>query len=194
MSDDYPEVVVGSRAQWRDWLTANHDRVAGIWLVRFKRHVADHHVTYDAAVEEALCFGWVDSRPRRVDDDRSALLMTPRKATARWSAANKERVERLTAAGSMTAAGLAAVETAKANGAWQALDSVERLEEPDDLAAALDAVPAARAAWDGFPPSARRGILEWILDAKRAPTRAKRIAETVSEAADGRRANQWPRR
>ena len=101
--------------------------------------------------------------------------------------------ERLVAEGRMTPAGLAVIDRAKADGSWALLDDVENLTEPPDLAAALDAVPAARAAWDGFPRSARRAILEWIVLARRPATRAARIAATVSEAEAGRRANQWPR-
>ncbi|MGI8440072.1 MAG: YdeI/OmpD-associated family protein, partial [Thermoleophilaceae bacterium] len=122
---------------------------------------------------------------------RSQLLVTPRKRGSRWSKANKDRIEQLTAAGLMAPAGLAAVERAKADGSWSALDAVEALIEPDDLRAALDGDEEARRQWDGFPPSTRRGILEWILAAKRPPTRVKRVTETVTLAAEGVRANQW---
>ena len=135
--------------------------------------------------------GWVDSVQRRVDDERSRLLMTPRKPRSNWARTNKARVEKLTAAGLMTPAGLAVVETAKANGSWTALDDVENLVEPADVRAALDADPAAREQWNGFPPSARRGILEWLLNAKRVETREKRIRDTVEKAAQRIRANQW---
>ena len=107
-----------------------------------------------------------------------------------WSRVNKQHLEELYAAGRMLPAGIAADDRARADGSWTRLDEVETLREPDDLRAALDAVPAARGAWDGFPRSARRAILEWISSAKREPTRARRVAETVSEAAAGRRANQ----
>jgi uncharacterized protein YdeI (YjbR/CyaY-like superfamily) len=106
---------------------------------------------------------------------------------------NKQRVERLTAAGLMTPAGLAAVEVARERGTWTALDEVEDGVEPDDLRAALDAVPAARREWDAFPRSARRAILEWVGSAKRPATRAQRVATVVGEASEGRRANQWRR-
>ena len=192
-ADDYSEVTVRSRQEWRDWLAAHHEDAPGVWLVTYKKASGGPHVSYDDTVREALCFGWVDSQPRKVDDERSARLMTPRKSTSRWSKANKARIADLEAQGLLAPAGEAAVAAARANGAWSALDDVEALVEPDDLAAALDAVPAARRSWDVFPPSARRGILEWILDAKRPATRQRRIAETVDEAAEGRRANRWPR-
>jgi uncharacterized protein YdeI (YjbR/CyaY-like superfamily) len=190
MSDAYAEVTVESAAEWRAWLADHHGDSPGTWLVTWKRGRGPH-VPYDAIVDEALCFGWVDSRPRTVDADRSARLLTPRRPGSSWSAVNKRRVERLTEAGLMAAAGLEAVRAAQLDGSWSALDAVERLEEPDDLRAALDAEPAARGQWDGFPRSTRRAILEWIGAARTSPTRARRVEQTVTEAAAGRRANQW---
>jgi uncharacterized protein YdeI (YjbR/CyaY-like superfamily) len=126
---------------------------------------------------------------RSLDADRAEQLLTPRRKGSVWARSNKERVARLTAAGVMAPAGLAVVEQAKASGQWTLLDDVEDLVEPVDLRAALDANPAARASWDAFPPSARKALLGWIVTAKRAPTRERRVATTVSEAAAGRRAN-----
>lgn len=190
-AEHYDRVEVATREEWRAWLEANHAYSRGVWVVTHKRDSGRPALPYAAVVEEALCFGWVDSLPRKLDDQRSMRLATPRKPRSSWSRVNKERIERLTAAGRMAPAGLAAVETAKANGAWSALDAVEALVVPGDLRDALDAVPAAAESWDGFPRSAKRAILEWVGSAKRPETRAKRIANTVSEAAEGRRANQW---
>jgi len=184
-------VTVETRAQWRAWLEANHADRDGVWLVTWKKGSGRPHLGYDGIVEEALAFGWVDSLPRKVDEQRSKLLVTPRKPRSNWSRANKERIERLTAAGLMAPAGLAVVEAAKRSGTWTALDDVENLVEPDELRAALDADPEARRHWDAFPRSAKRGILEWILNAKTSPTRTKRIEETARLAARGERANQW---
>jgi uncharacterized protein YdeI (YjbR/CyaY-like superfamily) len=186
----YPQVEVKSRAAWRSWLLAHHGREGGVWLVTYKKGRGPH-LPYGEAVEEALCFGWVDSLPRKLDEDRTMLLMTPRKAGSAWSAANKARVATLLAAGLIAPAGLAKVEEAKASGAWDKLDAVEALTIPDDLAAALAAASGAAAAFADFPRSARRGILEWIVQAKRPDTRAKRIAETARLAGQGKRANQW---
>jgi uncharacterized protein YdeI (YjbR/CyaY-like superfamily) len=187
----YEQLTVESREGWRAWLGEHHASAPGVWLVIFKKGGGRPHVAYDDIVEEALAHGWVDSRPRKLDDERSQLLVTPRKPKSNWSRVNKERVERLTAAGAMTPAGRAAVETAKRNGAWTALDAVETLQEPDDLVAALDAIPDARRFWDAFPRSTKRGILEWIANAKQAETREGRIAETARLAAENIRANQW---
>ena len=185
--DALERVEVRTRAGWRAWLAENGAQSESVWLVRYTAHHPDH-LSYDAAVEEALCFGWVDSVPRKLDADRSMLLMSPRKPGSAWSALNKRRVAAMEAAGLMAPPGIAAVEAARANGMWTFLDDVERLEVPDDLAAAFGAHPGSRAAWDGFPPSARRGMLEWIKQAKTAPTRAGRIARTAECAARGERA------
>ena len=189
--DDYERVEVASREAWRAWLAANHATAPGAWAVTFKKDSGGPYVPYEALVEEALAFGWVDSLGRKRDERRTQLLHTPRKPKSGWSRPNKERIERLSAEGRMAPAGLAAVEVAKANGAWSKLDDVENLVEPEDLAAALDADADARREWDAFPRSAKRGILEWIGSAKRPETRAKRVAETARLAAQGIRANQW---
>jgi uncharacterized protein YdeI (YjbR/CyaY-like superfamily) len=191
MSERYAQVTVRSRSEWRRWLAKHHASSPGVWAVTYKKAAAGPSVPYESIVEEALCFGWIDSTRKSIDEDRSRLLVTPRKPKSRWSKINKERVDRLMAAGVMEPPGLAAIDTSKGNGNWEGLDAIERLEEPEDLRSALDARPKARTSWDAFPPSTKRAILEWISTAKKAETRDKRVAETVSEAAVGRRANQW---
>lgn len=157
-------------------------------MASWKKVTGRPAVPYDDVVEEALCFGWIDSTINTIDDERAALLFTPRKKGSIWSAANKQRLERLLGSDLMTPAGQHVVERAKADGSWSAYDAAERLEEPPELGAALDAVPAARANWDRFAPSARKGILWWVMSAKRPDTRAKRVAELVAKAAEGKRA------
>lgn len=179
------------RAAWRAWLAQHHTRKEGVWLVSYKKTSGKSRVTYDEAVEEALCFGWIDSKGSVLDDERTMLWFAPRKAGTGWSRPNKERVERLMAAGLMAEAGLAKVRAAQQDGSWSALDEVENLVVPADLAAALAEYPSAAKHWAAFPRSTKRGILEWIQTAKRAETRAKRIAETASLAEDNIRANQW---
>jgi len=191
MSNARPQLEIRSREQWRAWLDQHHRASPGIWLVTFKKSDPDRHVPYEDVVQEALAFGWVDSQPRKLDHARSQLLVTPRKPGSNWSRANKRRVASLVKAGLMAPAGLAAVEAAKADGSWTALDDVENLIEPDDLRAGLDERRKAREEWDAFPRSTRRAILEWIGNAKKPETRAKRIRETVDQAARGVRANQW---
>ncbi len=190
MPADYEQLLVESRPQWRSWLADHHGSATGVWAVTWKKAAPGPSVPYDELVEEALCFGWIDSLARRVDDERTQLMFTPRKPASRWSRPNKERVARLTQAGLMAPAGVATVELAQRTGTWTALDLVEDLVEPPVLTAALDAEPAARRSWDGFPPSARRALLDWIYSAKTDATRDKRVRATVEEAAEGRRANQ----
>lgn len=189
---DLPRVEVRSRAQWRSWLERHHASSGSIWLVTFKKAAGERHVPYAAVVEEALCFGWIDSRPAKLDDERSMLLLSPRKAGSPWSALNKERVASLIERGLMTAAGLEKIELAKRDGSWGVYDEAETLEMPADLVAAFDTNARARAArttFEAFSPSSRRGILWWIISAQRAETRAKRIAETVRLAGLGVKAN-----
>lgn len=192
MSEPPPNSIhAHTTADWRAWLAANHTRAEGVWLITWKKTAGKPTISYEESVEEALCFGWVDSKGNKLDDERTMLWFAPRKAGSGWSRPNKARVERLIAQGRMTPAGLAKIEAAKADGSWVLLDAVENLEVPDDLAAEFDNYPAARANFDAFPRSARRGILEWIVQAKRPETRAKRIAETARLAQENERANQW---
>jgi uncharacterized protein YdeI (YjbR/CyaY-like superfamily) len=182
-----------TRAAWRRWLERNQARAEGVWLIRYKQAAGRAPFSYDEAVEEALCFGWIDSKANRLDDERSLQWFAPRKPGSGWSRPNKERVARLIAAGRMTPAGLAKVQAAQADGSWAALDSVEALEVPADLRRALAAHEGARRNFDAFPRSVKRGILEWILNARRPETRTKRVAETAQLAAQNVRANQWRR-
>jgi uncharacterized protein YdeI (YjbR/CyaY-like superfamily) len=184
-------VQPGSLAEWRDWLAAHHDRGHGVWLVTWRAGSAGPKITYEESVEQALCFGWVDSKGRALDAERTMLWFAPRKARSGWSRPNKQRVERLFAAGLMEPPGIALVEAAKADGSWALLDAVEDLVVPDDLAAAFAAHPPAAEHWTAFPRSVRRAILEWIVQARRPETRAKRVTETAEKAARNERANQW---
>lgn len=187
--DDAPRLEAENRAAWRAWLEANHESTQGVWLVTFRRGHGPV-LDYEAAVEEALCFGWIDSTAGRVDEQRSKLYFAPRKRTSGWAATNKARVERLIAAGRMAPAGLAAIERAKADGSWTAFDAIEEGLIPDDLEAALAARPPAAANFDAFPKSVRRAILSWISQARRPGTRSARVLETATLAARNERANQ----
>jgi len=189
--EDAPHIEAEDRATWRAWLEANHATASGAWLVTRRAASGRSTLDYEASVEEALCFGWVDSRLGKVDEQRTKLYFAPRRPRSAWSASNKARIAGLTAAGLMAPAGIASVERATSNGTWEALDAVERLEVPADLEAALDAAPPAAAYWAAFPRSVRRGILEWIALAKRPETRAARVEETARLAARNERANQW---
>lgn len=186
--DDAPQIHADDRATWRAWLEANHATSTGAWLVTWRPRSGRAGLAYEAAVEEALCFGWVDGTAGKVDEDRGKQYFAPRKPRSGWAATNKARIERLIAAGQMAPAGLAAIERAKANGSWEVLDSVERLEVPDDLAAALAARPPAAANFAAFPPTARKQNLAWIAFAMRPETRATRVRQVAEAAARNERA------
>jgi uncharacterized protein YdeI (YjbR/CyaY-like superfamily) len=186
---DLDRVEVTSREGWRAWLAENHARSGGVWVVTHKKRPGAPHVPYGDIVDEALCFGWIDGLARALDAERSMRLATPRRTGSAWSKINKEKVDRLTAAGLMAPPGLARVAAAMADGSWTSLDAVETLVPPADLAAALAADPRADACFAAFPRSSRRAILEWIAAARRPETRATRIAETVARAAENRKAN-----
>lgn len=184
----YPIYHVESRAQWRTWLEANHDAARGVWLCSWRTVTGRPTCPYPDVVEEAICFGWIDSTASRLDDERGLQLLTPRKPKSTWTRLNRRRVADLEAAGLMTDAGRRAVETAQANGWWTILDPVEDLVEPDDLSAALDADPAARRTWDTFPPTARKQMLWWVISAVKPETRRRRIDTIVTKAGNGERA------
>jgi uncharacterized protein YdeI (YjbR/CyaY-like superfamily) len=189
--DGRQRVMVETRADWRAWLALHHARPQGVWLVTWRTATGRPAPTYEEQVEEALCVGWVDSTAGRLDEERKMLWFSPRRRGSAWSRPNKERVVRLEAAGLMRDAGRRAIAVAKEEGTWSLLDDVEDGVVPDDLAAAFAAVPGSRERWEAFPRSARRGILEWIVQAKRPETRAARVTETATLAARGERANQW---
>jgi uncharacterized protein YdeI (YjbR/CyaY-like superfamily) len=163
----------------------------GIWIISYKKATGKPFVDYAAAVEEALCFGWIDSKPNKLDEERTMLWFAPRKPRTGWSKLNKDRVERLQAAGLLAEPGLAKIAAAQADGSWNALDAIEALEIPADLAIALAAHPLAESYFSAFPRSTKRGILEWIANARKPETRARRIQETAMLAAENKRANQW---
>jgi uncharacterized protein YdeI (YjbR/CyaY-like superfamily) len=189
--DAYEQVYVPDRAAWRVWLAEHHAASPGIWLIYYKKESGKPRVAYDDAVEEALCFGWVDSRPNAIDDERYMQLFTPRKGKSPWSKLNKERVARLIEQGLMTPAGMAKIEAAQADGSWSAYDGIEELTVPDDLAAALAANPDAQRHFEAFSASSKKNILWWIESAKRPDTRVKRIEETVRLAAENLKANHY---
>jgi uncharacterized protein YdeI (YjbR/CyaY-like superfamily) len=156
---DLPRVQPKSRKAWRQWLDRNHASSTGVWLVYAKKHSGIPSLTYNDAVEEALCFGWIDSRINPIDDTFYMQVFTPRKLKSAWSASNRARVERLLAAGLMTPAGLAAVEAAKKSETWRATKHVDELSIPPDLEKAIKANPEARRCWVSYSASRQKGVL-----------------------------------
>jgi uncharacterized protein YdeI (YjbR/CyaY-like superfamily) len=190
-TDGFPIVAISSRAEWRNWLMDNHASSKGVWLLSYKAATGKPTITYEEGVLEALCFGWIDSKGNKYDSERSLLYYSPRNPRSNWSALNKTRVAQLTEQGLMTPAGQRMIDLAKETGTWTALEAVDALVIPDDLQTALQASPPAETNFLAFPKSIKQGILQWILNAKRPETRAKRITETATLATQNIRANQF---
>lgn len=189
-AENAKKVTVRTRQELRDWLQENYRQTKGVWLITYKKN-HQYYLSYDDIVEECLCFGWVDSLPRKLDEQRTMLYLAQRKVGSNWSKANKQRVDRLTKNNLMHPAGIEKVSQAVEDGSWSFLDDVEALVIPEDLKIALEKVLIAKQNFAAFPPSSKRGILEWIKNAKKPETRAKRIAETVEQAAQNIRANHY---
>ena len=183
-----------TRADWRQWLANHHDSEMNVWLCIYRKNGGIPSVTYSEAVDEALCFGWVDSTRRKGDETCHLQYFARRKPKSNWSRVNKEKVARLLADGLMTPAGQAMIDLARETGTWIVLDELEDGIAPPDLQAALDANPTAEANFNAFPRSAKRGILEWLLNAKTDATRQKRIAEIIAKAQQNERANRYVRK
>jgi uncharacterized protein YdeI (YjbR/CyaY-like superfamily) len=191
---DFKLVEPTSRAEWRAWLQKNHTQPESIWLVLAKKGSGLPLLSVDEVVEEALCFGWIDSVPNKLDDKRYKILISPRKPKSNWSKVNKLRAARMIKAGLMMAPGMQMITLAKKTGTWNALNAIDKLFIPTDLKAALAAYPKSMAYFEAFPPSTKRGILEWIQNAKTEATRTKRIKETAELASKNIRANQYVKR
>jgi len=179
----YQSIHPKNRKAWRKWLEKEHQVSPGIWLVYYKKHTGLRWLSYDEAVEEALCFGWIDSLPGKLDEDRSKLNFTPRKPKSVWSALNKRRVEQLMSQGLMTPAGLAVIEQAKKNGSWETLtasDEAAALNQvPPDLERLFSKNKQAGRNFKAFSQSVRKQFLSWIFSAKRKETRENRLKQTV---------------
>jgi uncharacterized protein YdeI (YjbR/CyaY-like superfamily) len=184
--DDGERLAARDAATWRDWLEKNHTRAGGVWLLHVRRRHQDG-ISYENAVRQALCFGWIDGPVRTFDDGAVGQWFSPRRRGSAWAATNKARLAELEAAGLLAPAGIRAIKAAEDDGSWAMLDGPEAGIEPDDFAAALDAVPAARENWNGFPKSVKKLGLTHIATAKRPETRASRIAKLVADAAVGKR-------
>jgi uncharacterized protein YdeI (YjbR/CyaY-like superfamily) len=180
-----------SQKEWRKWLEKNHKTEKSIWLIFYKKDSGVPSVYYPEAVDEALCFGWIDSKANKRDEQSSYQYFAKRNPKSKWSRVNKEKVARFTEQGLMAQAGLEMVAHAQKTGTWDALNEVENLTVPDDLQKLFNKNKTAFKHWEAFPRSVKRGILEWISSAKRPETRLKRITETVELAAQNVRANQY---
>ena len=184
-------IGAATRADWRQWLADNHATETNVWLKIYRKNGVTPSVTYDEAVDEALCFGWIDSSNKKGDGQYYFQFFSRRNPKSSWSRVNKEKAQKLAATGLMTDAGQALIDVAKQTGTWNALDDVEDGTVPPDLQESFAINPVAKSYFDVFPRSVKRGILEWLLSAKTPATRAKRIAEIVTLAERNERANQY---
>ncbi|MHB8056233.1 MAG: YdeI/OmpD-associated family protein [Candidatus Aminicenantales bacterium] len=175
---------------WRTWLENNHDTAKEIWLAYYKKNSGKTSLTYQEALEEALCFGWIDSIVRRIDAEKYGQRWTPRNKKSIWSAANKKRLDLLRKEGRLAPAGLRKIEAAKKNGSWKRLDGIERLDKggvpPSDLIDALNRRPDVRETWDRLAPSRKKLWSWWVESAKRPETRTRRLAAVIEGVAEGR--------
>ncbi|NER14120.1 hypothetical protein GWK08_11760 [Leptobacterium flavescens] len=174
------ELYVKSRDEWRKWLSENHQDSTGIYLIIYRVNSPNHNLRWEEAVQEALCYGWIDSTVKRLDEERRRQLFTPRKAKSVWSKLNKTYIEQLITDGLMHESGLAKIEQAKKDGSWKALDDVENLIVPQDLQLAFDKNREAYQNYEAFSRSYRKSYLYWLNQAKREETRIKRIKEIIS--------------
>jgi uncharacterized protein YdeI (YjbR/CyaY-like superfamily) len=189
------ELLLPDAAAWRRWLEENHATVPAVWLVLTRKGGTVTSLTYDDALDEALCFGWIDGQARRRDEETSFQRMTPRGPRSRWSARNVDHVARLTAEGRMTPAGLAAVEAAKADGRWEAAYSgPATAQTPPDLAAALAENPAAQAMFDVLTSQNRYALYHRLTSLKTEQARARRVEEYVAMLARGETIHPQKRR
>ena len=169
-----------TRKEWRNWLEKNHNKETEIWLIFYKVKVKKSSIKYEDAVEEALCFGWIDSTVKRIDNEKHMQRYTPRKAKSNWAASNKTRVKKLIKKGLMTEYGLDSIKIAKQNGSWNKLDNIEtRLEVPELLKDAFKTNNKAKELYEKLAPSRKKQIIWWIESAKRIETREKRIKDTL---------------
>ncbi len=185
--EQHPTIYAKDRSVWHDWLLKNHAVSSGVFLIFYKKGSRKLTVSYDEAVEEALSFGWIDSKVNSLDEERYMQLFTPRKPRSSWSKLNKQRVEKLIESGLMTAAGLEKVEAAKRDGSWNTLDVIEDIQIPEDLSEALTSNKKAHDNFMAFSDSSKKIILQWIRVAKRPETRKRRIEKTVELAGENKK-------
>jgi uncharacterized protein YdeI (YjbR/CyaY-like superfamily) len=176
---------VTSREAWRAWLAEHHDSESEVWLVFCKRHTGQARIPYDDAVEEALCFGWIDSIVKRIDDERYAQKFTPRRAQSNWSALNRQRVRQLIQDGRMTEAGLAKIAPGILDEEPPPAPGKQQLEVPNFVRQALEASPGAWERFQRLAPSHRRNYVLWVSDAKKAETRERRLRELIRRLKQG---------
>lgn len=180
-----------SKEDWRNWLKKNHIERDSIWLIFYRKNSPRHNLSWSDAVDEALCFGWIDSTRKTIDQESYTQYFCKRKPKSNWSRVNKEKIKVLIEEGLMEEAGYKSIAIAKENGSWTILDKVEALEVPDDLQAALAQQPGAGEFFDSLSKSVKKNLLYWVISAKRTETRQKRIGEIAENASKNLKPKQF---
>ena len=183
----YPKTILA----WRSWLVINHSTQHAVWLVMYSKKSGRKSITWSEAVDVALCYGWIDSKKIKIDEETSHQFFSRRKPKSTWSRINKDKVTKLIREGLMTPAGLEVIETAKQNGSWSLLDSVEDLVVPEDLQAALATEDHAKDFFQSLSKSVKKAMLQWLVLARRPETRQQRILQIAALAADGKKPKQF---
>ncbi|UCE08612.1 MAG: YdeI/OmpD-associated family protein [bacterium] len=166
--------------EWREWLKSNHDKENEMWLIFFKKETGEPSIEYEAAVEEALCFGWIDSIIKKIDEKRYVRKFTPRKDSSKWSELNKNRIAKLIKNNRMTEVGLVKIETAKRNGLWDKPDRPNiQFDIPKEFQSALNKNQKAKENFNQLAPTYQKQYIGWIVIAKRQETRERRIKESI---------------
>lgn len=176
------EICPRSRQEWRDWLELNHKEKDVVWLIFYKKNTLNFNLSWSESVDEALCFGWIDSTKKTIDNERFKQYFCKRKPKSNWSKVNKDKVKNLIDQRLMKEAGYKSIEIAKENGSWTILDTVERLEIPEDLEIGLKRRKGAMQYFESLNKSSKKGLIYWVVSAKRSDTRIKRISEIVENA------------
>ncbi len=185
------EYCPADQKDWRKWLTSNHKKKEAVWLIFYKTKSPKYNLSWSEAVDQALCFGWIDSTKRTIDSTRYKQYFTKRKPKSNWSKINKDKVEMLIKQGLMEEEGYRSIAVARQNGSWTILDEVEALVVPEDLHAAFATVPGAKEYFDGLSKSVKKSLLYWVVSAQRKETRHKRIVEVVESAGKGLKPKQF---
>ncbi len=188
---DVEEYSPHDKKDWRKWLELNHREKDAIWLIFYRKKSPDHNLSWSDAVDEALCFGWIDSTKRTIDSERYKQYFCKRKAKSNWSRINKDKVEALIDQGLMEEAGYKSIEVAKENGSWTVLDAVEALLIPEDLKEKFVNYDGSFEYFDSLSNSAKKGLLYWVVSAKRKETRQRRILEVVENASNNMKPKQF---
>ncbi len=191
-AQEVKEIHPKDRKEWRKWLEEKHDKEKSVWLIYEKKQGGNRALSWAEAVEEALCFGWIDSKAVTIDEQFYMQFFTRRKPGSVWSKINKDKVEVLMAQGLMAPAGLKSIEVAKENGSWSALDAIEELTVDEDLAKAFTANPGSAEFFESLSKSVKKMMLYWVSSAKRTETKEKRVLEIAQLAAKGEVPKQFP--